>query len=259
MLAAVLAVNPLALVIILSVVVGFAMVVVFRYTSDQKAIRIAKDRLKAHLLAVRLFQDQILVILRTYVRIFGDSGRYLRLASKPLLLVIIPLTLLIVYLDRYLGSTPFQPSQAFLLTVRTSKLETVDQVSVRLPPGITASAPPVHIPAENEVVWRLVAEKDGAYNVSVSAGDGGIFAKEVVASTQVSRLSPERLRGPFWRRFLTSSEPGLPDSSPIEAIAVNYPSRNIRFAWIEWNWIVLFFVLSLLAGFIFKKVLGIEI
>jgi len=40
---------------------------------------------------------------------------------------------------------------------------------------------------------------------------------------------------------------------------VTYPARNIEFAWVEWNWIVLFFVLSLVAGFIFKSVLGIEI
>ena len=80
------------------------MVVVFRYTSDQKAIRIAKDHLKAHLLALRLFQDQIPVVMRSYGRIVLATGRYLRLAFKPLLFVIVPLILLIVQVDRYLGS-----------------------------------------------------------------------------------------------------------------------------------------------------------
>ena len=44
--------------------IGLLMVIVFRYTSDQKAIGRAKDRLKAHLLAVRLFQDQLPVVMR---------------------------------------------------------------------------------------------------------------------------------------------------------------------------------------------------
>jgi hypothetical protein len=59
--------------------------------------------------------------------------------------------------------------------------------------------------------------------------------------------------------MLVSGEPALPDSSPIQSIAVTYLPRNINFAWLEWNWIILFFVLSMVAGFIFKEVLGIEI
>jgi uncharacterized membrane protein (DUF106 family) len=46
--------TPLLLVLAISVVIGFLMVIGFRYTSDQRAIGRAKDQLKAHLLAVRL-------------------------------------------------------------------------------------------------------------------------------------------------------------------------------------------------------------
>ena len=33
----------------------------------------------------------------------------------------------------------------------------------------------------------------------------------------------------------------------MQSIAINYPAREISFAWMEWNWIVLFFVVSLIA------------
>ena len=81
---------PIVLVIVVSAMIGLLMVVVFGYTSDQKAIHIVKDQLKAHLLAVRLFQDQIPVVLASYGRIVKGTGRYLKLAFKPLLYVIIP-------------------------------------------------------------------------------------------------------------------------------------------------------------------------
>jgi len=45
--------SPLAMVVAFSIVIGLLMIVLFGYTSDQKAIGIAKDQLKAHLLAVR--------------------------------------------------------------------------------------------------------------------------------------------------------------------------------------------------------------
>jgi uncharacterized membrane protein (DUF106 family) len=249
--------SPLILVIVVSIVVGLIMVVLFGYTSDQKKIHVAKDQLKAHLLAVRLFQDQLPVVMKTYGRIVLGTGRYLKLAFMPLLYVIIPITLLIVQLDRYLGSVPAQPSQAFLVSVKTAP-DALNEVKLELPAELATSAPAVHIPAENEVVWRVVAAKNGTYNINVGAG-GETFSKQVVVSPDVERLSPVRLRDHFIDRMFTSGESALPANSPIESIDVSYAPRDISFAWIDWNWIVLFFVLSMIAGFAFKEILGIEI
>lgn len=245
-------------VTLVALVIGLLMVVVFRYTSDQKAIRVAKDHLKAHLLAVRLFQDQLPVVLSSYRKIIAGTGRYLALAFKPLLFLILPLTLVIMELDRYLGATPLQTGQAFLLTAHAVDPDSLNNLSLQLPPQMTTTAPPVHIPVDNEVVWRVIAKREGNYDVTVVAA-GQILSKRAVVSSGLARLSPVRLRGEFWKRIFVSAEPALPNASPIESITLNYPSRNIYFAWTEWNWIWLFFVLSLLAGFLFKTILGVEI
>jgi hypothetical protein len=109
---------PLLLILAISIVIGFLMVIVFRYTSDQKAIGRTKDRLKAHLLAVRLFQDQLPVVMRAYGKILHGTGSYLRLAFTPFLIAILPITFLIVQLDRYFGWLPLQPAQSFLVEAR---------------------------------------------------------------------------------------------------------------------------------------------
>lgn len=249
---------PLGIVIVISLVIGLSMVVVFRYTSDQKAIRLAKDQLKAHLLAVRLFQDQLPVVLTSYVRIIRGTGRYLRLAFKPLLLVVVPLIVLIVQLDRYLGLAPVQAGQSFLVKVHTANSDVLDAVSLALPPGVKATAPPVHIPSDNEVIWRLSAQGGGLYDLGIAVNEQTV-SKRVVVSSELARLSPVRLRGRLWERFFVSGEAAVPESIPIQSIAVNYPDRTINFAWMEWNWVWLFFVLSLIAGFFFKTVLRIEI
>ncbi len=249
---------PLVLVVVLSVVVGLLMVIVFRYTSDQKAIRMAKDHLKAHLLAVRLFQDQLPVVLSSYWRIIQSTGRYLQLAFKPLLYVIVPLTLLIVDMDRHLGFTPIETGKPFLVQARAVNADVLDQLSLQLPAEMALTAPAVHVPARNEIVWRVAAEKDGHYQVNVTA-NGQMFSKSAGVSSGMEVISPIRLRGRWWERIFVSGEPALPDSSPIRSIEVNYAERTIYFAWLEWNWIWLFFVLSLIAGFVFKSILGIEI
>jgi uncharacterized membrane protein (DUF106 family) len=250
--------SPLAIVIVVSLVVGLLMVVLFGYTSDQKAIGVAKDQLKAHLLAVRLYRDQIPVVMGSYGKILRGTGRYLKLAFKPLLYVIIPITLLIVQIDRYLGATPIPPNTPFLLTVHTTGGDALSDATLGLPPEITMSAPPVHVPAENEIVWRLVGSKEGKYEVKIVAG-GQSVAKVVCVGGDMPRISTVRLRGHFWERMFSSAEPALAEDSPIESISINYPDRNIEVAGYAMSWIWLFFILSMVAGFIFKELLGIKI
>jgi uncharacterized membrane protein (DUF106 family) len=248
---------PLLAVVLLSIVVGFLMVLVFRYTSNQQEIRRAKDRLKAHLLAVRLFQDQLAVVLRSYGRILRGTASYIRLAFTPLLFVIVPMTFLIIYVDHYLGNVPLRPDQQFLLQVQTVPRE-LDDISLQLPPGLTISAPPVHISASNEVVWRLMAKQKGVYQINV-ASSGHAVSKQVAVTDGLYYVSTDRLRNHFWTRVFISGEPVIPASSPIASITVQYPERNIELAGFEFNWIILFFIFSLAAGWVFKTVLRIEV
>jgi uncharacterized membrane protein (DUF106 family) len=263
--------SPLAIVIVVSLVIGLVMVVLFGYTSDQKAIGIAKDQLKAHLLAVRLYRDQIPVVMGSYGKILRGTGRYLKLAFMPLLYVIIPITLLMVQIDRYLGQTPLPTNAPFLLTVHLGEqssnakaaehsmaIDAMNDVALDLPPEITMTAPPVHINADNDIVWRLVGAKDGKYAVKINAG-GQSVEKAVCMGSDLPRISTVRLRGQFWNRLFSSAESALPDNSPIESISINYPDRNIDIAGYGMNWIWLFFILSMVAGFIFKELLGIQI
>ena len=251
--------SPLAIVVVFSIVIGLLMIVLFGYTSNQKAIKLAKDQLKAHLLAVRLFQDQLHVVMGSYGRILRGTGRYLKLAFMPLLYVIIPITFLIVQLDRYLGLTGIPANAPFLLTVHVSNSDVLNDVALELPPEVMMTAPPVHAPAAHEIIWRLAASKEGAYGVKLAAA-GQSVTKTLNVSSEVVRVSPVRLRGQFWERVFSSTEDVIPDISPIESIAIDYPERNIDlYGYYEINWIWLFFILSMIAGFIFKEILGIQV
>src|SRR5260221_837346 len=221
--------SPLAIVVVVSLVVGLLMVVLFGYTSDQKAIGIAKDQLKAHLLAVRLYRDQIPVVMGSYGKILRGTGRYLKLAFKPLLYVIIPITLLMVEVDRYLGATPIPQNAPFLLTVHTTGGDALNDAMLGLPPEVTITAPPVHVPSANEIVWRLAGSKEGKYEGKIIVA-GQSAAKAICVGGDLQRISTIRLRGQFWVRMFSSAWPALPANSAIECISVAYPDRNIGIA-----------------------------
>jgi hypothetical protein len=246
------------MIVCAALVTGLVTVLVFGYASDQKAIHRAKDLLKAHLLALRLFQDQIPVVLRSYGLILLATGRYLRLALLPVLYTALPLTLLLAQMDRYFADLPLQPGQTFLLKAKVADAATLSDISLTLPAGIESSASAVHIPEEDTVVWRLMALRNGSYDVNIHT-PLQTFTKQVVVAEGLARLSPARLRAPWWQRLFLSAEPALPGNAQVNSIEVQYPERTIPFAGYAWNWVWLLFALSLPAGFAFKSILGIEI
>ncbi len=213
--------SPLAIVVIVSLVIGLVMVVLFGYTSDQKAIGIAKDQLKAHLLAVRLYRDQIPVVMGSYGKILRGTGRYLKLAFMPLLYVIVPITLLMVQIDRYLGQTPLPVNAPFLMTAHLISGDTLNDVTLDLPPEITMTAPAVHVTDGNEIVWRLAGAKDGKYSVKISIHD---------QSVGKSRFSSVTICLGF-RRFACADNSGAasfpPPSQPFRKIVRLIPSQSI--------------------------------
>jgi len=99
-------------------------------------------------------------------------------------------------------------------------------------------------------VWRLVAQREGQYEHSPCCrrANGFEAGGGLTGLVRFRRFACEEIL----ERLFTSGEPALAENSPIQSIAITYPPRLINFAGMEWNWIILFFMSRLVAGFIFK-------
>ena len=53
------------------------------------------------------------MVMRAYGKILRGTGSYLRLAFTPFLIAILPITFLIIQLDRYFGWTPLHHGADF--------------------------------------------------------------------------------------------------------------------------------------------------
>jgi hypothetical protein len=58
---------------LISAVLGVLLLLIFKYTSNQRAIGRVRDDIKANLLAVKLFKDSLSVTFRSQARVFGAS------------------------------------------------------------------------------------------------------------------------------------------------------------------------------------------
>lgn len=250
--------HPFYVLVFFSLLTGLISVAAFRFTSDQKAIRRVKDRIQAHVLAIRLFQDQLGAVARSYGSIVADAARYIRYSLPALGLIAVPVILIITQLDMRLSWLPLQPRQDFLVTARMTNGVALEAVSLQLPAALKLSGYPVRVPERNEITWRLRATDSGEFSMAVVAG-GQTFTKRVRVARSLAQVSPARVRGSALLALLSPGEPPLPPGAPVEAIEVKYGARNLELGEYRVDWLVLFFALSLVAAFAIKPVMKAEL
>jgi len=237
---------------------GLAAVLIFKYVSNQDAMRRIKNRIHAHLLELRLFPDQLGIVSQAHGRILRLTAIYLAYNLKPLAILLLPLVILMIQLDLRFGRIPLEPHDSFILKAKLVDPGALDSASLRLPNGLALTAPPVNVPALREVNWRIRADERGVFLPAVAVA-GQTFAKQVVVSKEITALPEERAGASVVGWFLNPVERPLPRSVPLRSLEVNYAPRSIDLGYLGASWLVFFLVVSLLSGLLFKFVLGIEI
>lgn len=231
---------------------------VFRYASNQRAMRRIKNRIQAHVLEVRLFPDQLTVVLRAYGRILRFTFVYLYYVLRPALILFLPMVIVLGQLDLRFSRVPLEPGDSFILSAKFTQPLTLGVDSLRLPRGLTLTSPPVNIPALREVDWRIRATEKGVFFPAVVVA-GQPFTKRVVVSNDLIALYTTRER-PSVLNWLTSpGEKPLPAESPLQAIGINYAPRAIHFGPFAVDWLIFFLVAAFISGLLVKVLLRVEL
>ena len=248
---------------VLSLVTAVALLLVFRATSDQARIAAVKRQIHACLYEMRLYNDDLRALFRSQFDLLRHNLTYLRLSFVPLLWVIVPLSLLLYHLEFHYAYAGLWPGASAVFKVRldpSSDLGVSGKPQARLeaPLGLSVETPAVWIPSRHELLWRLKAEDWGHYDVTVHV-DGQSFTKEVVVSAAIVRRAPTRPRAKLLEQLEHPAEAPLPERSPIDALSLAYPKRDVSlFGW-ETHWAVAFLILSLVFAFALRKRLGVSI
>jgi len=243
-----------------SVLTGVIMLLIYKYTSNQEGIRRAKDKIKAYFLEIRLFGDDWRAMLDSQKNIFLANLNYMKYALIPLCFIIIPVILIMVQLNLRYGYEPLKVGEHAVVSVQFdySKDARYANISLKVPEGVVLDAPVLRIKKTNEVSWRVKAIKPGIYDLEFEV-DGEKYHKKLVASKKITRFSPLKPKASFWEAFLNPAEKPLPKDGQIEAITINYRPALMNILSLKVHWIIVFFVLSLIAGFGLKGFFGVEV
>lgn len=247
--------------ILISLITGLLMLVVFRYTSNQVGIRNVKNKIKAHLLELRLFKDSLALSLKAQGSILRYNLKYIGYSGKPLLVMIIPLILILIQLNFWFAYQSLEPGEATILKLKLKEGQNILDldISVEPTPSLTIETPPLRIEEGKEINWRLRPADKGLHTLTFRI-NGKTFIKRVaVAQKPLSKISPLKVQRNFIDELFNPGEAPLSKDLPVKSIEVKYQAKNMNlFGW-HIHWIIAYFVLSIIFGFAFKGILKVEI
>jgi hypothetical protein len=257
---------PLASLLLLSLVTSAVMLFVVARTSNQPGMAATKRAMHAGLLEIRLFNDDLVAILRALAGVLRQNGRYLLLSLVPLLWMIVPLMLVIAQLQAFYGYAGLEVGQPVLVKVerRDTRGEArpaaggAVAIALEAPPGIRVDTNAVELAGSNEVLWRIVPTAAGDFTVIVRAG-GREAAKAVRVSDEVARRSPVRVSPGLVNQLLYPSEPPLGDESPVRSITIGYPEPGLDVLGARVHWLIVFFVVSMAGAFLLARRFGVTL
>lgn len=253
------ATAPLWPMVFVSFVAGIVMLWIFGKVSNQDAIKDIRDTIRGNLIGVRLFQHDIGVLLGLQRTILKDTLRYMMHSLVPMLFMLVPVLLIMIQLNLHFSVRPLAPGESTVFKVHVRDASAIrDGVTLEAPEGITIETPAVRIPSQREVAWRVRGDEPGRYAMKVRFGNE-VIEKDLVVGTGWTSVSPLRTGINMVDKLLYPGEAPLLPSMMIESISINYPALEITIFGFVIHWLLLFFVLSIVFGFAFKGLFGIEI
>jgi uncharacterized membrane protein (DUF106 family) len=250
--------SPIWGLLAISVITGIVMVIIFKYTSNQAAIRKTKDKISAYFLEVRLFKDDLGLMLDAQRRILRTNLTYMRHSVTPMLIMFVPVVLILIQLGIRYENRPLRPGESALVKLRFA--EPIDglDVAVQTDEGIRLETPLLRISEEREVDFRVGALEEGEHQLTISYG-GGRITTPIYVSTQVERVYTERGKAAFAGFFFAPGQKPLPDDSLLESVTVLLPERELSVLGVDVHWLLFFFVVSVIAGYSLKGVFKVEV
>ena len=254
-----LAALPAALgLAVLALATAVGLLWVFGRTVDAARVEGAKRRMQAAIFEMRLFQDDLRLVVRAALGALRHNGAYVRAWIVPVLIVSLPLMLVMAQIDSYYGRTGIGPSESTLVLADLDQSADGERPLVLLdaPAGLRLETSPLWFPAAGQMVWRISPRTEGEFELVLQAGRD-VLTKEVQASDDVARRSPRRVRDDRYAAWRYPSEPSLPADSPVAALSVEYPERQISFLGWGTHWVVPYFGFLVVFAFALRHRFGV--
>jgi hypothetical protein len=244
---------------LIAVVTGGLMLLAFKHTSNQSAIQRTRNDIKANLLALSLFKDDLRVCLRAQGALLLAALRLLVHAVVPMLVLLVPMTLMLGQLSLWYQARPLRVGEEAVLALRVGgpPESAWPQVVLQSEPGVEVVLGPVHVESQRVVCWNIRAREPGYHALALVVGDQPV-RKELAVGDGFMRVHTQRPAGSWLDAIEHPGEAPFSAESTAQEISIEYPARS---GWTcgSQGWLVYWFAASMVAAVCLRPVFKVNL
>jgi hypothetical protein len=176
---------------IVALLTGYLAVAIFKYVSNQKALKEIMNRIKVHFAEILLYRDDFRQILFAQKEILKYNFLYFIRTIKPAIPIVAVVLMILSQLNLRYSFRPVPTDESLTVKVSMSnnpEVENAEDVILYLPYGFEAVSPAFHFAAE-QIEWKIKSSRTGEFDLSFQVGQN-IFHKKVLIGKPFRPFSP---------------------------------------------------------------------
>lgn len=244
---------------LVAAVTGALLLLIFKYTSNQTAIKRVRNDIDANLFAIKLFKDATSVVLGAQAALLWGALRLFVLAIVPMLVMTVPVLLLLGQLSLWYQHRPLHVGEESVVVVALNgnTAGAMPDVTLDRDSAVEVVTGPVRVPSKREVIWVVKPRESGLQTLTFRTGKD-TDRKALAVGNGFMRVSPRRPAWDWYDVLLNPDEPAFESSSQVRSIEIAYPDRPSWTSGTD-NWVIYWFVVSMVAAFCAKPFLNVNI
>lgn len=253
-------------ILFLSILMSFVVLWIYKWVSSPRLVRRAKDRIKANILAIRIYKDSGRVIGLSFLKSLFYIFKYFGLNFIPILIIIPILFPAFVQMDIRYGLRPYDVGEEIVIKAVLSENPFDLDVKLQESENFKPKMNPVFINAYKDVDrkkpikeanWKMEATQEGIAKIKIKVKDK-VFEKDLIIGASRRALSNKKMEESNLEHFIYPAEKLLDGSNELKYIYIHYPGKNISFAGISTYWWVFNLILVVIVVLALKNRFGIE-
>jgi uncharacterized membrane protein (DUF106 family) len=234
---------PFWAIAIVSLLLSILITVIYKFTTNQKALKSIKDETKAIQADMKTAQGDMQKMTELNQRLLKITGDQMKHTLRSYIFTFLPVILIFGWLQMHMVYYPIMPGEQFTTTAMFKAGTAAENITLSAP-GLEMLSPATQA-AGSSVVWNLKGDA-GSYKLEYSLGKE-IYQRDVIITKE-------------WKYASAAPTKGIPQESSLSGITVDlktiHPFGFSVFGW-QPGWFATYFILTMLITFPLRKVLNV--
>lgn len=242
-------------VLIISFLTGLIIILLYKLISNQKKMRIIKNKVKASILGIYLYREEPELVMKHFI----DSLKFNFIYLFNSILIFIPISIPVIFLFsqtyHWYNYKPLTAGKVYHIRIKgvdcTESIPKIKNMDKEVKVVDTS-----FFPEDSSIIYDFIPGKKGI-NEIIFRFNHQTLKKKIIVSNYNHPVSPARKKSIL--PLFSSWEKQLPESIPFSSLIIDYPERTVfvgKFIVPLW---ALFFVSTIISGIIFSLIFKVEI